>query len=405
MLDIVVVSDFAHVEGGNSAVALSSAVGLANVGHRVTLVSAGSQIEPSVRDSTVRVVSTGQYAIADDPWRMRALTQGIWNAKAARLMKKTLKAADPGRTVVHVHGWSKALSSSVIHVALSCGFKVICTLHDYFSVCPNGSFFNYPKGRICELRPLSGACIRSQCDRRHYGHKIWRLMRQSVQTYCGGMPGSVRHFIVVSELSEKVLTPFLSPEAHVYRVRNPVCTCYRKPVDVNCNSAYLMVGRIDQEKGSQLFAQAANNLGFKPVFVGDGEQHQDVLRICPSAKVTGWLPRESVLNELLKARVLVFPSLWHETDGLSVVEAGALGIPVIVSDTSAARESVIDGVTGLLFRAGDEQDLADKMVALQHNDRVQQMGRAAHAHYWKNPRTLERHVKELEHTYEQVLAC
>ena len=33
------------------------------------------------------------------------------------------------------------------------------------------------------------------------------------------------------------------------------------------------------------------------------------------------------------------------------------------------------------------------------------MGLAAHAQYWKHPRTLDRHVKELEEVYEKVLRC
>jgi glycosyltransferase involved in cell wall biosynthesis len=119
----------------------------------------------------------------------------------------------------------------------------------------------------------------------------------------------------------------------------------------------------------------------------------------------GWLAHEAVMAELRKARALVFPSLLYETDGLSVVEAAALGIPAIVSDVSAARASIVDGVTGLLFKAGDPKDLAEKMSALRDDETGARMGRAAHAHYWKNPRTLERHVQELEHTYEQVLAC
>ena len=79
MLNIVVVSDFAHVEGGSTAVALSSAIGLAGRGHRVTLLVAVSPIEPTLLDSGLRVICTQQHAIGDDPQRIRALIQGIWN--------------------------------------------------------------------------------------------------------------------------------------------------------------------------------------------------------------------------------------------------------------------------------------------------------------------------------------
>lgn len=405
MLNVVVVSDFAHAEGGNSAVALSSAIGLADAGHRVTLLSAVPPIDPAVEKSLFRVVCTGQQAIADDPQRMRALIQGLWNKTAGRTTAKVLSALDPQQTVVHVHGWTKALSSSVIRTALSQKFKVLCTLHDYFSACPNGSFFNYPSNKVCELQPLSWACITSQCDRRHYGHKLWRVARQLVQIRFGGMPRKIRHFIIVSEFSGRVLGPFFPEGSHIYHVKNPVLASYEDRVDARLNSAYLMVGRIEQEKGPHIFAEAAQMTGCEAVFVGDGEKREDITRLLPSARVTGWLPRNGVQAELSKARALVFPSLWYETDGLTAVEAAAHGIPVIVSDTSAARESVIDGVTGLWFRAGDEQDLAEKMVALQDDDLVKRMGRAAHERYWSNPRSLNRHIKELEETYDKVLAC
>lgn len=403
MLNVVVVSDFAHIEGGNSAVALSSAVGLAEIGHRVTLFSAVPPVEPAVQGSGIRIVCTGQYAIGKDPQRVRALIQGIWNRRAARSMVDTLQGLDPHNTVVHVHGWSKSLSSSVIRAALSRKFRVVCTLHDYFSACPNGSFFNYPKNQVCKLRPLSGACVASQCDRRHYGHKLWRVARQIIQNGFGGMPRNIGHFIVVSEFSGQILNPFLPPGAQVYHVPNPVQATCTAPVDAKSNVAYVMVGRIAQEKGPVLFAEAAQILGCQAVFVGDGEMRADVLQICPSARVTGWLSRDDVLKQLREARVLVFPSLWYETDGLAVLEAAAMGIPVIVSDGTAARTSVIDGVTGLWFKAGDKEDLASKMAAMRDHERIACMGLAACAHYWENPRTLDRHVRDLETIYHKIL--
>ena len=405
MLNVIIISDFAHVEGGNTAVALASAVGLAGIGHRVTLLSAVRPVEPGVLDSGMRVLCTDQYAIGTDPQRIRSFMQGIWNSRAAWSMVEALQGLDPRNTVVHVHGWSKALSSSVIRVALSRDFKVVCTLHDYFSACPNGSFFNYQRNEVCELRPLSGACIATQCDRRHYGHKLWRVARRIVQDRFGGMPRDIRHFVFVSEFSRQILHQFLPLGAQGYHVENPVQTSGADAVDVRSNSAYVMVGRIAQEKGPHVFAEAARELGWEAVFVGDGDKRADIERLCPSARVTGWLPRQDVIKELMKARVVVFPSLWYETDGLSAMESAALGIPVIVSDTSAARESVIDGVTGLWFKAGDSRDLANKMSAMADHERVARMGRAAHAQYWSTPRTLERHLKELEEVYKKVLNC
>jgi glycosyltransferase involved in cell wall biosynthesis len=234
---------------------------------------------------------------------------------------------------------------------------------------------------------------------------LWRVARQVVQNRFGGLPREIRDFIVVSPFSEQILVPFLSREPQIYHVQNPVEASYGDPVDVRANSTFVMVGRIAQEKGPQVFAEAAQLADCEAVFIGKGDKWADVLRACPSAKLMGWLTREEVARQLRKARALVFPSLLYETEGLAVVEAAAIGIPAIVSDASAARTSVIDGVTGSWFKTGDARDLAMKIDALRDDELAARMGRAAHERYWKNPRTMDRHIKELEYTYDNVLAC
>ena len=120
-MNIVVVSDFAYVNGGNAAVALSSAVGLAQQGHSVTLFAGTGPVDRRVQSSPITVLCTDQQPIGDDPLRARAMVQGIWNVKASRMMGRVLDRMDLRRTVVHFHGWDKVLSSSVVRTALMRG--------------------------------------------------------------------------------------------------------------------------------------------------------------------------------------------------------------------------------------------------------------------------------------------
>ena len=79
---------------------------------------------------------------------------------------------------------------------------------------------------------------------------------------------------------------------------------------------------------------------------------------------------------------LVVPSICYENCPLTVVEAFANGLPVIASRLGAMAELVTDGVTGLLFEAGNAEDLAAKMAwAEAHPDDVSRMGRAARHEY------------------------
>jgi glycosyltransferase involved in cell wall biosynthesis len=402
-LNIVILNDYAHVEGGASQVALRSAMGLAARGHRVTVLAAVGPVMPELAQCHVKVLCMGQAAIAEDPNRLRAAGQGLWNPKAGRQLAQLLEQADAAETVVHLHGWTKALSSSVVRATINKGVKVVCTLHDYFTACPNGGYFHYPRQTICLLQGMSPACIASNCDKRSYAHKLWRVIRQWGQRRYGLIPGGIDAFIAPSYFSRDVLAGALPASASVQVISNPVDGQRHDPAPVETNRAFVMVGRLSPEKGPQLFAQAAETTGCEAVFVGDGECRDVVLAICLSARVTGWLPRPHVKKIIQDARALVCPSLCYETQVLAVLEAAAQGVPTIVSDRSAGREAVIDEVTGLWFRSGDVDDLAAKMSVLNDNETVRRMGKAAYERYWANPCSLDTHVAQLEKVYRCVL--
>ena len=65
------------------------------------------------------------------------------------------------------------------------------------------------------------------------------------------------------------------------------------------------------------------------------------------------------------ADCFVCPSLWAEAAGLVNIEANACGLPVIGSDLGGIPEYVENGVTGLLFPAGDHVQLAERVRRLQ----------------------------------------
>ncbi|RKZ78152.1 MAG: glycosyltransferase family 1 protein [Candidatus Parabeggiatoa sp. nov. 1] len=403
LLNVVIINDVAHITGGTAQVALSSAIALAKKGHLVTVFSAVAPIMPELNHPNLQVINLNQYEIVNDPIRKRAAVQGIWNLKASQQLADLLNTLDPSTTVLHVHGWTKALSASVIRQAIKKKFRVVLTLHDYFFACPNGGFFNYRRQQICPLKPLSRACVLANCDVRSYPQKLWRVARQAVQNTFGQML-RIKHFITISELSETILRPYLPINSKIHRISNMINIKREKFVDVSHNSQFTFVGVLSPHKGVGLFAKAACQLGCDVTFVGDGRCRGEISSIYPRANITGWVSNSEVHKVLKSARVLVFPSLWYENQPLVVPEAAALGIPAIVADTSAAREMVRDGVTGLWFRGNDEVDLLKKMRILQDHETARKMGHAAYQKYWANPLTMEKHLAQLESCYQDILS-
>jgi len=86
-----------------------------------------------------------------------------------------------------------------------------------------------------------------------------------------------------------------------------------------------------------------------------------------AVRFTGFLDRTGLSALFARSNVLVFPSRFEEPFGISQVEALAAGLVVISSGTGGAKEVIRDGVDGLLFRAGDEVDLATKLHVIASN--------------------------------------
>jgi glycosyltransferase involved in cell wall biosynthesis len=402
--NVVVVNDTAYVNGGGAKVAIGSSIGLAKNGWDVFFLAATGPVDPELSGcSGLAVTCTNQFEILSDPSRFRAMTQGLWNLPARAAMSALLDKLDPGKTVVHVHLWAKALSSSVIGEAVDRGFRVVLTLHDYLYACPTGTLFNHRTGTVCELEPMSLNCLSTNCDSRKYAHKVWRTTRHSIEHSAGGFRRGLTSFVALGQHSFDTLARHLPPEADVRFVPNFVDIERPEPAPVASNEGFAFSGRLVAEKGACLAATAAKLANTPIKFVGDGEQRDLVSRINPSAEILGWLPHAQAVNALRASRALVFPSLWLEVQPLVILEAAANGIPVIVPDCSAARDLVEDQVTGLWFRMGDPNDLAEKLRSLQDSALVARLGRASYERYWSSPPTLARHLEKLEALYHDIL--
>lgn len=162
------------------------------------------------------------------------------------------------------------------------------------------------------------------------------------------------------------------------------------------------VGRLCEAKGQLLLVEAAARLAaegveFELVLVGDGELRPQVERLidhrglADRVTITGWASNEAVRRELLGSRAMVLPSF---AEGLPVVlmEAMALGRPVISTYIAGIPELVEPGVNGWLIPAGSIERLVDAMreVLAAPVERLEAMGRRGAA------RVAERHNITME---------
>lgn len=143
------------------------------------------------------------------------------------------------------------------------------------------------------------------------------------------------------------------------------------PVPVADVPRMVCIGRLSGQKGQLVLLQAAavlmrEGVPFQLVLAGDGEMRGVIeaaiaqLGLGQHVSITGWIDAPRVREELLAARAMVLPSF---AEGLPVVvmEAMALGRPVLTTYIAGIPELVQHGRTGWLFPAGDVDALVAAM--------------------------------------------
>lgn len=401
---IVILCDYAHAAGGAERVAIDSAIGLQAAGHTVHFVAGGGEVDTVLAASGAQVHLAGvQELRSKSP--LDLLTSGLWSGAASRLVRGLLAGLPRGHTVVHAHSWQRALTASALSAAQASGHPLVVTLHEYGLACPNQGFFDYRAQKICTRRALGVDCLTTHCDTRTYAHKLWRASRVMLQRSVVGLPAKLRDVICLSSLSREVLAPYFGPQTRWHAVHNPIAIAHGSRAQAETHRRFLFVGRVSHEKGAALFAQAASLAGVPAAIAGSGPELAELQRDHPSLQFLGWVPPSGLAAALRDSRALVFPSIWYETLGLTVQEALAVGLPVIVADGTAAREWVEPGKSGLLFKHMNGDDLARCLTLLANDDAlVEAMSRHAFDTYWQNPPTVRSHIEALQRVYAECLS-
>lgn len=151
----------------------------------------------------------------------------------------------------------------------------------------------------------------------------------------------------------------------------------------------LMTARLIWSKGIREYLRAAEIVKEKMpdarfILVGGLDKNQeslteDELRNYVESSVVEYAGYSNDVREYLeKCSIFVLPS-YHEGTPRSVLEAMAMGRPVITTNAPGCRETVIDGVNGFLVSVKNVNELAEKMFwMLEHPEEIKKMGSESH---------------------------
>ncbi len=371
MKNIVIACDYAFIDGGAAKVAIQTAVALSKY-TKFNIFFLGGNGNPckELLDSNVKTISLNKPDLLTNPSKINAFFSGIFNQDVYNFTRNLLKELGPGETIIHIHTWTKVLTSAVFKAASDLNVPIFLTVHDYFLVCPNGGCYNYVKNKICERKPMSLSCLLCNCDSRNYIYKLWRYLRQIVQNRVLGRIDI--HYIYISSFQKDQIQRRSNTHAGETIIENPISVNRRFRIEAEKNSLYLFIGRVDKEKGVDLFCEAVTQCNVNAVVIGDGKLKYELQKKYANIFFTGWLKPENITEWVQKARCLIFPSVLYEGSPLTTVEVQAYGIPCVVTDCNAAVDSIIPNESGTITHPTTE-DLIKGIHLLFDDNYVQKL--------------------------------
>lgn len=356
---VLVVHNGYQIRGGEEAAVERDVAALRDAGVAVELLSVhNSEIE--TRIDRLRTALEAPHA-----------PRGIGRVMAA------MAAFRP--EVVHVHNTFPLISPGVHAAIRAAGAATVQTLHNYRVICANGMLTR--NGHPCEdcvgrspYRAVLHACYRGSrigslaVARTIDRHRRRRTWHRDVDRFIALTPFAKGRFVADGLPADRIVVrPNSYPDPGL-------------PV-VQPRAGFLYVGRLVEEKGLAVLAEAARGRAAPVTVIGEGPM-MATLAGRPGLDLVGPRDAAGVRDAMARATAVVVPSLWYEGLPNVVVEAFAAGTPVIASRIGSLADVVEDGVTGLLADPGDARALArafDRFEAAP--DEARHMGAKARTAY------------------------
>ena len=336
-------------------------------------------------------------------WRkLRVALNVAYSQKSRDRLGKAISDFKPD--VVHVHNFFPLLTPSVYDACREACVPVVQTLHNYRTLCPGALLMR--DGRVCE-DCIKGSAYRSVLYGCYRGSSLGTIaVARMVEFHrkCGTWREKVDCFVALTSFSKTKFVEAGFPE-EIISVKPNFYDGEADDKSCSDREGALFVGRLSKEKGVHLLLKAWRGLDIPIRIVGDGPLLDEVKQSALLAVSTlGQRSGAEVLTQMRRAAFLVMPSVWYEGFPMVIAEAFAHGLPVIASRLGSMAEIVEDGVTGLLFEAGNAEDLAAKVRwAIEHPDEMLQMGRNARSVY-EEKYTSEANYRQLMEIYQKAIS-
>ena len=329
------------------------------------------------------------------------------------LSRAFVQAADQFRPdLIHLQHL-KGLPAAIVQYAQSRRIPLVCTLHDYWTICANAQLLTNYDRTICN-GPRLGAANCARCALAMVGRPALAPALPLLAALMVWRNRLLEHALRAAEVmiapSEFVRRWFVSrgrPEDRIqvipHGIEPPPAGVDRTPA-ADHTLRVACIGGLAWQKGVHTLVEACSGLPGVELWIA-GDEAVDPAYVSrlrsmasPNVRFLGRLGRQEVWATLAQADLVAVPSLWHETFSLILHEAFAAGVPVLASDLGALTEAIRHGQDGWLVSPGDVPAWREMLSRLVEEPALLKRARAN-----IRPRlTQEEHLNRIEDLYTQV---
>jgi glycosyltransferase involved in cell wall biosynthesis len=338
-------------------------------------------------DRTLRLlrgqgVSTDQFTVLDLPDTRLTPRRYVHNPVACQALAAKLREFNPD--IAHLHNFYHVLSPGILRELaqfraargrLGKPFRVVMTAHDYHLVCPNSGLSWFRPGSPAfhtadVARLTSPAYLSTHCwDPRGWPHSALKCAQHWLNYGLAGRHKVIDLVICPSQFATRLLRRTGQPTIWL---PHPGPAVPRARASRPRQLRFVYAGRLVPEKGlAELLDMVPPAFDADWKIVGEGPEKERYLRVLRGkrwqarAQFLGHLSHERTLAAIAASHVLVLPSRWPETYGLTLIEALALGTNILVSNQGAIEELVKAAGAGYVFTLDDAASLRRQLESIQ----------------------------------------
>ena len=278
----------------------------------------------------------------------------IYSFEARRKLARLLDRITPD--VCHAHNIYHHISPSILGLLKGRGIPTVLTLHDLKIACPAYNMRSHDG--ICE-RCRGGRLynvVLHRCIKGSTALSAIVMLEAVLHRLLGSYRDCVSALVVPSRFYIEKLAEWGMPRALFKYVPNFVDVMRYRP-QYAPGKVFVYFGRLSEEKGLATLIRAAAAAGTRLLVIGSGPALTELrglaLRIAADVEFLGYRTGESLHEAIRGARAVVLPSECYENAPISVLEAYALGKPVIGARIGGIPELIRENETGLSFESAN----------------------------------------------------